>query len=58
MLSRAFVMNLFRSYATASFMSLSGDDSHDLDQLNLDGCEDRIYRKYWDRYPHFIEPEP
>jgi ribosomal-protein-alanine N-acetyltransferase len=27
-------------------------------QLNLDGCEDRIYRKYWDRYPHFIEPEP
>lgn len=18
-------------------------------QLNLDGCEDRIYRKYWDR---------
>lgn len=27
-------------------------------QLNLDGCEDRIYRKYWDRYPHFIESEP
>ena len=27
-------------------------------QLNLDGCEDRIYRKYWDRYHHFIEPEP
>ena len=24
-------------------------------QLNLDGCEDRIYRKYWDRYPHFIK---
>ncbi len=27
-------------------------------QLNLDGREDRVYRKYWDRYPHFIEPEP
>ena len=40
------------------YVHVSGDDSHDLDQLNLDGCEDRIYRKYWDRYPHFIEPEP
>lgn len=27
-------------------------------QLNLDGREDRVYRKYWERYPHFIEPEP
>ncbi len=25
-------------------------------QLNLDGQEDRVYRKYWDKYPvHFIE---
>lgn len=24
-------------------------------QLNLDGQEDRIYRKYWNKYPHFIE---
>ena len=24
-------------------------------QLNLDGQEERVYRKYWDKYPHFIE---
>lgn len=24
-------------------------------QLNLDGQFDRVYRKYWDTYPHFIE---
>lgn len=24
-------------------------------QLNLDGQEDRVYRKYWNKYPHFIE---
>ena len=25
-------------------------------QLNLDGQDDRVYRKYWDKYPHhFIE---
>ena len=25
-------------------------------QLNLDGREDRVYRKYWDMYPvHFVE---
>lgn len=25
-------------------------------QLNLDGQEDRVYKKYWDKYPvHFIE---
>lgn len=24
-------------------------------QLNLDGKEDRIYRKYWEQYPHFVE---
>lgn len=25
-------------------------------QKNLDGQRDRIYRGYWDSYPHFIEP--
>lgn len=26
-------------------------------QINLDGQEERIYRKYWDTYPeHFVEP--
>ena len=25
-------------------------------QLNFDGQEDRVYKKYWDKYPvHFIE---
>lgn len=25
-------------------------------QLNLDGDEDRVFRKYWDQYPnHFVE---
>ena len=24
-------------------------------QLNLDGEEGRIYRGYWEKYPHFIE---
>lgn len=24
-------------------------------QLNLDGKEERIYRKYWEQYPHFVE---
>ncbi len=24
-------------------------------QLNLDGQEDRVYKKYWNEYPHFIE---
>ena len=25
-------------------------------QLNFDGRQDRIYRKYWDKYPvHFVE---
>ncbi|HIZ56868.1 MAG TPA: GNAT family N-acetyltransferase [Firmicutes bacterium] len=26
-------------------------------QLNLDGHLDRVYRKYWDAYPHFIETQ-
>lgn len=25
-------------------------------QKNLDGQQDRVYRGYWDSYPHFIEP--
>ena len=26
-------------------------------QLNLDGEQDRVYRKYWDLYDeHFVEP--
>ena len=24
-------------------------------QLNLDGEEGRVYRGYWEKYPHFIE---
>ncbi|MGI5893158.1 MAG: GNAT family N-acetyltransferase [Candidatus Merdivicinus sp.] len=24
-------------------------------QLNLDGQDDRVFRKYWDQYPHFVE---
>lgn len=24
-------------------------------QLNLDGQQDRVYRGYWERYPHFVE---
>ena len=24
-------------------------------QLNLDGQDDRVYKKYWEKYPHFIE---
>lgn len=28
-------------------------------QLNLDGQMDRVYRKYWNRYPvHFVDPPP
>lgn len=26
-------------------------------QLNLDGCQDRVYQKYCQMYPHFIEKE-
>ena len=24
-------------------------------QMNLDGNRDRVYRKYWEKYPHFVE---
>lgn len=26
-------------------------------QLNLDGVEDRVYRRYWEMYPHFVEED-
>lgn len=26
-------------------------------QLNLDGRSDRVYKKYWNKYPHFIETD-
>ena len=26
-------------------------------QLNLDGQRERVYRKYWDRYPHWVETD-
>lgn len=26
-------------------------------QLNLDGQGERVYRKYWDRYPHWVETD-
>lgn len=26
-------------------------------QLNLDGDPQRVYRGYWERYPHWVEPE-
>ena len=26
-------------------------------QLNLDGNEERVYKGYWNKYPHFIEKD-
>lgn len=29
-----------------------------MNQLNFDGNEERLYRKYWDKYPvHYVEKE-